>query len=110
MQQNGTKILRIVDFIGKQSDINHIGQELQDLIARNDYEYIDFYCEGIENEILENAGLKLKDDSDLNTIPNYFEPFVQENIDIYYFTNCNEIFPIFKADGDQDRPSFVALI
>ena len=105
IQQNAAKILRIVDFIGNPSDIRDIGQELQNLMDQNDYEYIDFYCEGIGSEILENAGLKLKEDSDLNCIPNYFEPFVQENVDIYYFTTYNDSFPIFKADGDQDRPS-----
>lgn len=105
IQQNDAKILRIADFIGNPSDISCIGKELQNIMDQNDYEYIDFYCEGIDNEIMENAGFKLKDDNDLNCIPNYFEPFFQENIDIYYFTTHNGNFPIFKADGDQDRPS-----
>lgn len=109
LKLNGTKILRIVDFIGNYDDINYVGEELQGLINQNNYEYIDFYCEGLENDFLKNAGFKLKDDSDLNIIPNYFEPFVPENIDIYYFTNSNESFPIFKADGDQDRPSLSGL-
>ncbi|UPT70071.1 MAG: hypothetical protein M0D53_13170 [Flavobacterium sp. JAD_PAG50586_2] len=110
IQQNETKILRIVDFIGNPSDICGIGEELQNLIDQKGYEYIDLYCDGIANEILETAGLKLKDEADLNVIPNYFEPFVQENVDIYYFTTHNEIFPIFKADGDQDRPSRSNLV
>ena len=40
-------------------------------------------------------------------IPNHFEPFVQKNIAISYFTDsqCIENLRIFKADGDQDRPS-----
>ena len=105
LKQNETKILRIVDFIGTYNDLNYIGKELQDLMDQNNYEYIDFYCEGIEKEILKNAGLKLKDDSDFNILPNYFEPFVQENIDIHYFTNHNNCITVFKADGDQDRPS-----
>lgn len=105
IQQNGAKILRIVDFIGNTADISCIGQELQNLMDKNDYEYIDFYCSGIENKILNDAGFKLKDDTDLNCIPNYFEPFIQENVTIYYFTTNEAIFPIFKADGDQDRPS-----
>jgi hypothetical protein len=105
LQQNETKILRIVDFIGIYSDLNYIGKELQDLMDQNNYEYIDLYCEGIEKEVIEKAGFKLKDDSDLNSIPNYFEPFVQENINIYYFTNHSDSIAIFKADGDQDRPS-----
>jgi hypothetical protein len=43
----------------------------------------------------------------LNIIPNYFEPFVAENIDIYFFSNTNEKVYIFKGDGDQDRPNFI---
>lgn len=110
IQQNETKILRIVDFIGNPSDICGIGKELQNLIDQKGYEYIDLYCDGIANEILEKAGLKLKDEADLTIVPNYFEPFVQENIDIYYFTTSDKSFPIFKADGDQDRPSRSNLV
>ena len=42
-------------------------------------------------------------------IPNYFEPFIQENISISYFTDSQNLenLRIFKADGDQDRPSIM---
>lgn len=105
LKHNDTKILRIVDFIGNQEDLNYIGSALQDLMDQNNYEYIDFYCEGIKDEILENAGLIYKSDSDLVCIPNYFEPFIQNNIDIFFFTNSQDSITVFKADGDQDRPS-----
>ena len=70
----------------------------------NDYEYVDFYCHGIPIETMKKLGFKLKDEYDSNIIPNYFEPFIQENIPIYFFTTSNENSYIFKADGDQDRP------
>ena len=107
VNHNNTKVLRIVDFIGNENDLNYIGEAIQQLIDSNDYEYIDFYCEGIEASILENSGFKYRDASDLNVIPNYFEPFVAENIDIHFFTNTNEKIYIFKGDGDQDRPNFI---
>lgn len=103
--QNEVKILRIVDFIGNVNDINFVGIAIQNLIKENDYEYVDFYCHGIENSIMESAGFKLRDENDTNIIPNYFEPFVQENIPIHFFTTSNANAFVFKADGDQDRPS-----
>ena len=41
-------------------------------------------------------------------IPNYFEPFEQKNIDIKFAYKTAQSLPpvrLFKADGDQDRPS-----
>ena len=105
--QNGAKILRIVDFIGDEEDLNYIGTALQYLIDSNGYEYIDFYCEGINSAVLEHSGFKCRDEFDTNIIPNYFEPFVAENIDIHFFTNSDEKVYIFKGDGDQDRPNFI---
>ncbi len=34
----------------------------------------------------------------------YFDPFLRENIEIWYQKSKEEIV-IFKADGDQDRPN-----
>ena len=39
-----------------------------------------------------------------NIIPNYFSPFIRENIDIYIRYNDDST-RFFKADGDQDRPN-----
>ena len=107
--RNNVKIIRIVDFVGVVEDIKHIGFAIQDLIKTNDYEYIDFYCHGINDDIMQQAGFKLRDEQDSNSIPNYFEPFIQENIPIHFFTTSNETAFVFKADGDQDRPSFINL-
>ncbi len=104
---NESKILRIIDFIGNLSDINHIGKAIENLIQKNNYEYVDFYCNGIDEKILFNAGFCINNINDTNIIPNYFEPFVQENIDIHFFTTCINDFIVFKGDGDQDRPSFI---
>jgi hypothetical protein len=102
---NAVKILRIVDFIGDYNQLSEIGKAIQEVLDSNDYEYVDFYAGGLELDVLEKAGFKLKEVSDLNCIPNYFEPFVQENVAIHYFTTSEQDFLIFKGDGDQDRPN-----
>ena len=100
-------ILRIVDFIGNIEKLSHISYEIQKLIDSYNYEYIDFYCYGISNDIMESAGFIYKGSTDKNIIPNYFEPFVQENINIIFFSEHIDRLCLFKADGDQDRPSLI---
>ena len=61
----------------------------------------------MDKKILKKAGFKQNKFTKNIIIPNYFEPFVKENINI-----CTAVWPkktqllIFKGDGDQDRPSF----
>lgn len=105
--QNQTKILRIVDFIGSIDDLRYISTFIQDLIDLNQYEYIDFYNFGIEEEIMYQAGFIKRKENDENIIPNYFEPFVQSNIELYFFTDTTQNFHLFKGDGDQDRPNML---
>lgn len=100
-----SKCLRIMDFIGEDISLIGIRGSLNNLILNNKYEYIDFYQVGISDKILIDEGFIERYNDDPNIIPNYFEPFVQENVDIHYATNSNTNFRIFKGDGDQDRPS-----
>jgi len=102
---DGAKALRIVDFIGQHEDIGKIGYAIAQHIDANAYEYVDFYCYGIEEEYLTKGGFILRDDSDPNIIPNYFEPFEQKNVDIYFFATKAPSIAVCKADGDQDRPN-----
>lgn len=52
------------------------------------------------------AGFVEVNEEDGNIIPNYFEPFVQENIDIWVDSrDDNSLFT--KADADQDRPNII---
>lgn len=102
IDQNGTKILRIVDFIGKPILLDGLFDEFNAL--KQNYEYIDFYVYGVDDSHLRNAGFTLKVVEDGNVIPNYFEPFVQSNIDVY--GSCEvPTMRICKADSDLDRPS-----
>lgn len=100
-----SKCLRIIDFLGEETNLINIEDWLKNKILKNNYEYVDFYEIGIKDEILLKIGFKEKKENDNNIIPNYFEPFEQRNIEIYYATSCKGKFRMFKGDGDQDRPS-----
>lgn len=100
----GKKILRIVDYIGNHQIFEETGQFWRQLMQENNYEYIDFLEYGINDEILINAGFVLRQEDDVNIIPNYFEPFLQENVDIWVHYKL-EGTTFFKGDCDQDRPN-----
>jgi len=103
---NGRKILRIVEFMGSQELVGGLYDAFGSLIDVNHYEYIDFYIFGIDDIHLENAGFTLRTAQDPNIIPNYFEPFVQENVDIYGTSEVPNV-RMCKADADQDRPNII---
>lgn len=104
---NNRKILRIIDYLGDTNAIAHIGKALQNILTSKKYEYIDFYLWGIENNVLMDAGFVERDENDGNIIPNYFEPFVQENIDLDFYTSAKGDIILCKGDGDQDRPNLI---
>ena len=68
-------------------------------------EYADFYAYGINEKILNSAGFVENTLTSSNIIPNYYSPYVCQNIGIgiVYEKGTEPI--IFKGDGDQDRPS-----
>lgn len=101
IEQNGSKIFRIVDCLGNHKLIAYLDGYLKEWVK--DYEYIDFFEYGISDEIMKQAGFIDREETG-DIVPNYFEPFVQENVDIWGFVpTANTI--ICKADGDQDRPN-----
>lgn len=102
---NGSKILRIVDFLGNELLLENSGVFADTLLREQGYEYIDIYEYGLKDETLEKLGMVLWDEDDPNIIPNYFEPFEQSNVKIHFFTSDTENFRMFKADGDQERPN-----
>ena len=101
-RHNGAKVLRIVDYIGKQQLFQGISKFIEKKLT--EYEYIDFYCLGFEEQYILKAGFSCREENDRNIIPNYFSPFLQENIDIWA-DSSKEGCLFFKADGDQDRPN-----
>lgn len=100
---NGSSVLRIVDFLGCEKALIGISSKLDELMQDRKAEYVDFYQFGLDDEILRKSGFINREDT-RNIIPNYFEPFLQENADIWvHYIMDNTRF--FKADGDQDRPN-----
>lgn len=105
IEVNGSSVLRLVNYTGDRMPIKYLGTEFRKLLKEE--EYIDFYCYGFEKDDLEQAGFKLRDEDDENIIPNYFEPFVQKNIEIWFNTSTRDEIVLCKSDGDQDRPSII---
>jgi hypothetical protein len=101
---NNAKVLRIIDYFGDIEAVAHTGNALKNILDM-DYEYIDFYEYGIDDDVLTDAGFVLNPHGSTNVIPNYFEPFVRENIRLTFYAHSKEKFYIFKGDGDQDRPN-----
>ena len=103
-EYDGRSVLRIVDYEGDPSLFEKCGSFLDEILIGN--EYIDFYFAGFEENIVKSAGFVDIDAFD-NIIPDYFHPFEQKNVDIYVVSSNNtDECSFFKADGDQDRPSY----
>jgi len=100
---DGAKVLRMVDFRGEIDDLYKLGSALNIVIVDGGYEYVDFFVSGLDVDSMKNAGFTELDVDGDNIIPNYFEPFVRENITLHYQKSHDVV--IFKADGDQDRPN-----
>lgn len=103
-------VVRFVDFIGSNKSFLYLKSFFPEILKIYKAEYLDFYSYGIPNNILKKTGLVNKQDSKV-IIPNYFEPFVNQNIDIYFGFrkfNAKGKIRIFKGDGDLDRPSIVS--
>ena len=98
-------VIRLVDYIGEHERLSGIGDFLSGLLLDERCEYVDMYCHGISEDFISAAGFTRLAQDDSNIIPNYFEPFVRENIDIWA-DSASEHSVFMKADADQDRPNF----
>lgn len=101
-EYNGSKAIRIVDYVGDAHMFAGLNPFFIELL--HNAEYIDLYCHGLPEEVIFAAGMVERTEEDPNIIPNYFSPYECKNIDIYVdSTKPGCLF--FKADGDQDRPN-----
>ncbi len=103
-------VVRFVDFIGSNKSFLYLKTFFLEILKIYKAEYLDFYSYGIPDNILKKTGLVNKKDCNA-IIPNYFEPFVYQNIDIYFGFrkfNAKGKIRIFKGDGDLDRPSILS--
>ena len=101
--------LRVVDVIGGRYEFNDIAYGLTKIMHNLNYEYVDLLNYGIDSNEFLNAGFSMVDICKKDLIlPNYYEPFVRENKEIFIcFEKSYENITFFKADGDQDRPNWV---
>jgi len=106
---NGRYILHWVDYIGETEFIKKLSSFFNELIKKNNYEYIDCLCNGIEDSIFKQIGFNKKDHEGKVIIPSYFEPFYQRNIKIHFEkSHIDQI--LFKGDADADRPNSIRAI
>jgi len=106
IEVNQSSCLRIVDIQGAYSEIGHIEDAVVSILQKYNSEYIDCLNHGISEQMFINWGFKLRDSQII--IPNYFEPFLRENIDIAFaYKSKMSNYIIFKGDSDQDRPNIL---
>jgi hypothetical protein len=101
-----SQCLRIIDIIGDFKKIRSKRNDFLFIINSYNAEYIDCMNFGLPENIFFRWGFTKKEEN--TVIPNFFEPFLRENIDIQfaYKTNYPE-YVFFKGDGDQDRPNIL---
>ena len=105
---NSSRALRLVEFFGDFKKLKNVSYDLNEIIKKYNYEFIDFYNYGFEKKIIINTGFKLNNYTKNIIIPNYFEPFEKRNIKLKfsYFPNNQKMY-LFKGDCDQDRPNLL---
>jgi hypothetical protein len=105
--QDGWRAMRIVDVLLDPRHLVHLGAPLRDLIVAADCEYGDLLQSGLDESLLLAAGFGTVTKGSGVIVPNYFEPFVRENVQISAcFRGADRAtFVVCKADCDQDRPN-----
>lgn len=107
---NESSALRVLDIQGEIESLAHISGRLYDLIVKEGHEYIDIMQFGMNEENLLAAGYINVSHHEGLVIPDYFQPFVQDNIKISFARKtkvAEESFVLFKGDSDQDRPNIM---
>ncbi len=100
---NGSALLRVIDCVGDHEIFKYFTPQIDGLLNEYDCEYADCYVSGLDDEIFETGGWRSVEGSG-NIMPEYFAPFEQRNIEIYYMSEIDGVV-LFKGDGDMDRPN-----
>jgi hypothetical protein len=110
VEHNQCTALRVVDIQGDLTSIVQVTGSLLDLLVSGKHEYLDIMQYGMsEPELIEAGFIKVGEDEHI-IVPDYFQPYVQKNIPIFFARqSCEteESFLLFKGDADQDRPNFM---
>lgn len=104
---DGHFVIRIMDVYGKLEGLSSIYSEVQKLLKENNAEYLDCLNYGIDPSVFDAMGFNTLDVNGNIIIPNYFEPFLRENVVLNGAYRANFHYTMFKADSDQDRPNIL---
>tara|TARA_B100002051_G_scaffold272878_1_gene310466 strand:+ start:7452 stop:8459 length:1008 start_codon:yes stop_codon:yes gene_type:complete len=104
--------IRIVDYIGSNSNFSHGKYLFTYLLKKNSADFIDIYCYGVPIKNLNLSGMEnINNYKNKIIIPNYFEPYLKKNINLpYAFTTKGRLkkkIRFFKGDSDLDRPNII---
>jgi hypothetical protein len=107
---NQSAALRITDYLGDAGVLPRFQGALQNILVSENAEYLDIYQHGIPDDLLTAAGFVNRRQQPSLTVPNYFEPFENANIELdfayrVYDPLLSGRIRILRGDGDQDRPN-----
>ncbi len=105
VKHDGGIALRIIEVVSKNENITNIINDFATILKDSNYEYLDVYASGLDENILTSKSYEKITNSPNIIVPDYFQPFEMKNIDIYYVTTSKKTTILFKGDGDQDRPN-----
>lgn len=101
-------VIRVVDIQGDVVSITKTTKQFHDMLVKENHEYIDIMQFGLPEKLFIKSGF-VKAESHKNiVIPDYFEPFVRNNIKIIFARKTEKLnnqIIMFKGDADQDRPN-----
>lgn len=106
-EYNGAVYLRIVEYIGAFEALQEAAPAFRHLLAVFSAEYMDFYCYGIADALLRSAGFEKNEGQGGLIVPNYFEPFLNENVTIpfaYHFAEDGGELTVYRGDCDREQP------
>lgn len=105
---NNSSIYRIVDVLGILDGIPCMRREIEAILRTESCEYVDILNHGINEGVFNTIGFdKLDIDKGDTILPNYFEPFVPDNVKIELAYKAKGEYVVFKGDADQDRPNML---
>ena len=107
-----TKAIRIVDFWGDASALRYMNTAFQGLLSDLSAEFLDFYCYGIDEDVMEQAGFSHNTMEGDLMVPCYFEPFRPVNVKINFAYRMRDegAVTVFKGDGDREFPRIIKEI
>lgn len=107
VQVQGARCIRIVDVLGDLASVGSLQDEWLRILHETGSEYVDVMTAGLSDDVWQCVGFERLVYDGETVMPNYFEPFVRENVVIKaaLWNPTGEPYVMFKGDSDQDRPN-----